>query len=459
MSSESTPLSGMRAFTIVWFGQLVSLLGTSMTGFALPIWVFGQTERVQELALVGLAFTLPLILLSPVVGALIDRSDRKLMMMLSDLASGLMTVVIFVLITTDSLEIWHLYITSAISGAFQSFQWPAYSAAISVMLPKKHYGRAQGMISLAESGSGIFAPLLAGAMLGVVGLRGILLIDIVTFLFAVGSLLLVDIPNPERTAEGAAGQGSLLRESAYGFQYIFARPSLLGLQLIFLVGNFFVTMAFTTLPALILARTNQNELVFGATQAIGAAGGVAGGLLMSAWGGPRRLVNGVLAGWALSGLSMITIGFGRGLPLWAAGLFVGAVLVPIINGSNQAIWQAKVAPDVQGRVFSIRRLIAWCAQPLSQLAAIPLADRFLGPAMLEGGSLAPLFGPLVGTGPGAGLSLLFIFVGAIASLNGLAGYLIPAIRNVEEILPDHEAAGEAAEMPVAAAAEPASSSA
>lgn len=456
MALESKQPHGMRAFTIVWLGQLVSLLGTSMTGFALPIWVFGQTERVQELALVGLAFTLPLILLSPVVGAIVDRSDRRLMMMLSDLASGLMTVVIFILVTTDSLEIWHLYITTAISGAFQSFQWPAYSAAISVMLPKKQYGRAQGMISLAESGSGIFAPLLAGAMLGIIGLRGILLIDIVTFLVAIGSLLLVYIPNPPRTAEGAAGQGNLLRESLYGFQYIFARPSLLGLQLLFLAGNFFATLAFTTLPALILARTNQNELIFGTTQAVGALGGVLGGLLMSAWGGPRRLVNGVLMGWALSGMSMIIVGFGRGLPLWAAGLFVGSVLIPVINGSNQAIWQAKVAPDVQGRVFSIRRLIAWISNPLSQLTAIPLADRLLGPAMLEGGSLAPLFGPLVGTGPGAGLSLLFILVGLTASLVGLAGYLVPAIRNVDEILPDHQATGDNASLDAAPSGDPAS---
>jgi MFS family permease len=430
-----------------------------MTGFALPIWVFGQTERVQELALVGLAYTLPLILLSPVVGALVDRSDRKRMMMLSDLASGLMTLVIFILVTTGGLRIWHLYITTAISGAFQSFQWPAYSAAISVMIPKQQYARAHGMISLAESGSGIFAPLLAGTLLGLVGLQGILLIDIVTFLFAIGSLMLVYIPNPPRTAEGAAGQGSLLRESAYGFQYIFARPSLLGLQLVFLAGNFFATLAFTTLPALILARTNQNELIFGTTQAFGAAGGVVGGLLMSAWGGPRRLVRGVLGGWALSGMSMIVVGFGRGLPLWAAGLFVGSVLIPVINGSNQAIWQAKVAPDVQGRVFSIRRLIAWVANPLSQLAAIPLADRLLGPAMLEGGSLAPVFGPLVGTGPGAGLSLLFILVGLVAVLVGLAGYLIPAVRDVEELLPDHETAADEPVLAPAATTEPASSSA
>jgi MFS transporter, DHA3 family, macrolide efflux protein len=452
MSSPTNETQGIRAFAIVWFGQVVSLLGTSMTGFALPIWVFGQTERVQELALVGLAFTLPLILLSPVAGAIVDRYDRKLMMMVSDLAAGLMTVLIFVLVSTDNLQIWHLYITSAISGAFQTFQWPAYSAAISVMIPKRHYARANGMISLTESGSHIFAPLLAGALLGVIGLRGILLIDIITFLFAIGTLLAVTIPNPPRTAEGAAGQGSLLRESAYGFQYIFARPSLLGLQLIFLAGNFFMTMAFTTMAALILARTNQNELIFGTTQAIGAAGGLAGGLLMSVWGGPRRLVHGVLGGWALSGVALVIVGLGRGLPVWAAGLFLGALLGPVINGSNQAIWQAKVAPDVQGRVFSVRRLIAWLTNPVAQLAAIPLADRLLGPAMLEGGSLAPIFGPLVGAGPGAGISLIFIFAGAVAALVGLSGYLIPAIRHAETLLPDHEATGGTAGP--AAAAEP-----
>lgn len=453
-------LQGMRAFSLVWVGQLVSLLGTSMTGFALPIWVFGQTERVQELALVGLAFTLPLILLSPVVGAIVDRYDRKLMMMVSDLASGLMTIVIFILISTESLQIWHLYITTAISGAFQSFQWPAYSAAISVMLPKSQYARANGMISLAEAGSGIFAPLLAGALLGIVGLRTILLLDIISFLFAIGSLLIVAIPNPQRTAEGAAGQGSLLRESAYGFQYIFARPSLLGLQLIFLACNFFMTLAFTTFAALVLARTNQNELIFGATQAFGAAGGLAGGLLLSMWGGPRRLVHGVLGGWAVSGLSLVVVGLGRGLPVWAAGLFLGSLIGAIINGSNQAIWQAKVAPDVQGRVFSVRRLIAWLTNPAAQLAAIPLADRVLGPAMLEGGRLTPLFGPLVGVGPGAGISLIFIFAGAVATLIGLSGYLVPAIRNVESLLPDHEATagpdgGPAGSPAAPAAVEPA----
>ncbi|MDX1613144.1 MAG: MFS transporter [Candidatus Promineifilaceae bacterium] len=444
MSAESTGQPrGMRAFTIVWAGQLVSLLGTNMTGFALPIYIYGQTERVRELALLGLAFTLPLILLSPFSGAIVDRANRKLMMMISDLAAGLMTIVILILVLTDSLQIWHLFVTAVVSGTFQSFQWPAYSAAISVMLPKKHYARAHGMISLAQSGSNIFAPLLAGAVLGVAGLRLVLLIDIVTFLFAIGSLALVHIPTPPPSEEGQEGAGSLWSEAAYGFRYIWRRPSLLGLQTVFLVGNFLVSLSYTTVAAMILARTNQNELLFGTVQSAGAVGGVAGALLMSAWGGPKRLIHGVLGGWFVSSLlGPMLLGIGQGLPVWAAASFFAGFFIPIINGSNQAIWQAKVAPDIQGRVFSIRRLIAWLVNPVATLLAIPLADNILEPAMQPGGALVEQLSWLVGSGPGAGMALIFIGSGILASLAGLSGYLIPAIRNVETILPDHALAQE-----------------
>ncbi|MCA9969894.1 MAG: MFS transporter [Anaerolineales bacterium] len=430
--------TGMRAFLVMWSGQLVSLLGSAMTGFALPIYIFGETERVQELALLGLAFMLPLIVFSPLAGSIVDRYSRKWMMILSDLAAGLTTIVVLLLVWTGELEIWHLYITNAINGTFQTLQWPAYSAAISVMIPKEQYGRAHGLSTLAGSGSNIFAPLLAGALLGFIGLEGILLIDVITFVAAIGTLLFVVVPDPPRTAEGQAGQGSIWRESAYGFVYIWKRPSLLGLQLVFFAGNFMMTLAFTALAALILYRTNQNAQVFSWVAAAGAVGGVAGGLLMSAWGGPRRRVNGVLLGWALSGLlGMTLMGVGPAWPVWAAAAFLGNLLGPIIDGSNQAIWQAKVAPDVQGRVFSVRRLIAWATVPLANLLVIPLTDGWLEPAMRAGGGLADRFGWLVGAGPGSGIALVFVFAGLLATLVGLSGYLFPAVRDAEERLPDH----------------------
>jgi len=430
---------GMFGFTIVWVGQIISLLGTSMSNFALTIWAYEITGKATSLALIGFFFVTPMLIFSPFAGVIVDRYDRKLMMMVSDLAAGMATIVVLILYSTGNLQIWQLYITAAVSGLFQTFQWPAYSAAISMMIPKEQYGRANGMLSLAESGSNIFAPLLAGALLGVIGLSGILAIDIATFLFAIGALLVVSIPKPKVTAEGRASQGSIWKEAGTGFRYIVKRPSLLGLQTVFMLGNFFVSIPFAILAPMILASTGSDKIVFGSVSSAGAIGGVVGGLAMSAWGGPKRRVNGVLAGWAISSLlGTVLMGLGNGLAVWVAASFMGTFFNPIINGSNQAIWQAKVAPDLQGRVFSIRRLIAWFVTPAAMLVAGPLADRIFEPAMQAGGELSKAFSGLVGTGPGAGMSLLFIITGLMATLVGIGGYLVPAIRDVETILPDQD---------------------
>jgi MFS family permease len=431
---------GMRAFGIIWIGQVISLLGTAMTNFGLTIWAYEKTGQATSLAMIGFFFVTPMVVLSPIAGAIVDRSNRKLMMMLSDLAAGLTTIVVFALYATGHLQIWHLYITAAVSGAFQTFQWPAFSAAITVMLPKEQYGRANGMLELADSASGIFAPLLAGVLLGIIGLAGIMIIDIVSFSFAIGALLFVYIPQPERTEAGREGQGSIWKEAMYGFPYIFKRRSLLGLQLVFMVGNLFAGLAFTLLAPMILARTSSNEMVLGSVQSAGAIGGVVGGVAMSAWGGTKRKVHGVLGGWILGSLSgELLLGLGRGLPVWLVAGFLAAFFVPFINASNQAIWQAKVAPDVQGRVFATRRLIAWLVSPLARLIAGPLADKVFEPAMQEGGPLAGTFGWLVGTGNGAGMALILVFCGLAAALVAVTGYATRAVRDAEVILPDYDA--------------------
>jgi hypothetical protein len=163
-----------------------------------------------------------------------------------------------------------------------------------------------------------------------------------------------------------------------------------------------------------------------------------GGLVMSAWGGFRRRVHGVLSGWMFSGLlGQVLLGLGQALPVWVVASFFSHFVIPIINASNQAIWQAKVEPDVQGRVFSVRRLIAAVVSPLGLLLAGPLADKVFEPAMQEGGRLAPTFGPLVGTGPGAGMALLIVLCGLAMAGVGLGGYAVRLVRDAETILPDH----------------------
>ncbi len=431
--------SGMRGFVVVWLGQVVSMLGTGMTNFALSFWIFQQTGEATALTWAIFFFMAPSVLFSPIAGAIVDRANRKTVMIVSDLLAGIATIFLLMLLASESLEIWHIYVANLLAGAANAFQFPAYSAAVTMMLPKEQYGRAAGMLSLAGSASGILAPAFAGALLGPLGLVGIMGIDVATFLFAIFALFIVHIPQPEVTAEGRTGQGSLLQESAYGFRYIFEKPSLLGLQMVFFFINFLAMFGFAVMVPMILARTGNNEIALASVQSLGAIGGVVGGLLLSTWGGPKRKVNGVLVGMiATSIFGQALMGIGQGVFIWASAAFLGQFIIPILNGSNQAIWQAKVAPDVQGRVFAVRRLIAQVTAPVATALAGPLADNFFEPAMQPDGVLAPLFGWLVGTGAGAGMSVMFVITGLVGVAVGLGGYLFPAIRNAEDLLLDHE---------------------
>jgi MFS transporter, DHA3 family, macrolide efflux protein len=309
---------------------------------------------------------------------------------------------------------------------------------ISTLVPKEQLGRVNGMMTLMEAGPGVVAPILAGALLPLIGISSILAFDVLTFFLAISALALVSIPQPRKTEEGQKKTGNVLSEATYGFTYIFARPGLLGLQLIYFMGNLFMGIVFAVMAPMILARTN-NSVIFGSVQSAGAIGMVAGGVLMGIWGGFKRRVNGVLLGWMTTSLfGMFLLGFGQNVIWWAAALGLSSLVAPVLDGSNQAIWQSKVPPDLQGRVFSSRRLIAWFAQPIAPVIGGALAEYVFEPAMQAPTALAATFGRLVGTGPGSGMSLIMIFCGVAGILTGLSGYLIPAIRNVESTLPDHD---------------------
>jgi hypothetical protein len=225
----------------------------------------------------------------------------------------------------------------------------------------------------------------------------------------------------------------------FGFRYIWQHRPLFDLQMMFFALNLIASLCLTISPALILARTGNNATTLGYTESAAAVGGVAGGVLLTAWGGPKHKVNGVLMGMVLTSLlGMLVVGLGRSLPVWMVGSFLMMVVMTVLNGSNQAIWQSKVPPALQGRVFSVRRLIAQVTVPVAMLASGPLADKVFGPAMMPAGRLAPVFGWLTGTGTGAGISLMFIWAGLTGAVVGLVGYFIPNVRNVEVLIPDHD---------------------
>jgi len=420
-------------FLVIWSGQLVSQTGTAMTAFALLVWAYQETGRATSVALLGAAWFVPFVLVSPFAGVWVDRLDRRRVMLWADVAAGGITLGLLLLYWSGRLQLWHLYAAEAVAGAAQAFQIPAFLAATTVLVPPRHYARANGLRSVASLGADALAPLAAGAMLVWVGLAGVMLIDVATCAVAVITLAAVRVPRPVRADGAAEAREGFRSELAQGARYILARPGLMGLMAIFLGINFAGTLTYyAILPPMVLARTGNDTLALASVQSANGAAGALGGAIMAVWGGPRRKIHGVLAGAALSFLTGdLLLAVGRSVPIWVLSAAIGTTLIPVITACNQAIWQLRVEPSIQGRVFALASAVRTSTMPLGYLVGGLLADHWFEPAMAEGGRLAPWLGGLVGTGPGAGMAAMFLTTAILGTALSLSGYLFPAVRNVE----------------------------
>jgi len=425
---------GLRTFIVIWLGQLASLVGSGLTSFALSLWVYERTGSVTQFALISLFAVLPGIILSPLAGALADRWNRRWVMILSDAGAGLSTLAIALLFFTGRAQVWHICLAVGASATFGAFQYPAYAAAITLLVSKRNLGRASGMVQFGQAASEILAPVVAGVLVLTIQVQGVLLIDFFTFIFAVTTLLLVRFPKPETTAVSQTGRGSLLREVAYGWTYIAAQRGLLGLLVFFAVVNFLWGILGATITPMILGFASAD--VLGRIISIAGGGMLVGSLAMSAWGGPSRRINGVIVFELLSGLCFMLIGLRPSAWLVAIGAFCAHLTIAIVYGSNQAIWQSKVPPDVQGRVLAVQRMIATSTRPMAYLIAGPLADRLFEPMLAPAGLLAGSIGQIIGVGPGRGIGLLFLIMGVLKVAASLGSYLYSPIRRVEDELPD-----------------------
>ena len=434
MLKQKTTTGGIRIFSVIWFGQLISTVGSGLTSFALGVWIYEQTGSTTLYAMSILAFTLPTLIMSPIAGALVDRWDRRWAMILSDTGAGLSTLVVWLLLTNDNLQIWHIYVATVFNAAFSTFQWPAYSAVTTLLVPKKHLGRAGGMVQIGEAVSQLISPVVAGALFVATGLNGIILIDFVTFGIAVLTLLAVRVPSPEATEEGQEGKGSLLQEAAFGWKYITARPGLTGLLAYFAAINFASGFFGPLLVPMMLDLADPDAM--GLVFSVVGLGMLAGTLIMSAWGGPKRRILGILLPGAAMGFFTIFMGLRPSLVLISASGFLMMLFMPILNGSSQALWQSKTAPDIQGRVFAVRRMFAWIAQPLAIILAGPLVERVFRPLMEEGGRLAPSVGRLIGVGPSRGTGLMLMVMGVFVIVISVVAYAYPRLRLVEAESPD-----------------------
>ena len=252
----------MQAFYILWAGQFISIFASRMTNFAITLWAWDLTGTATGLVLVGVVAYLPGVLIGPIAGTLVDRWNRKLVLALSDAGAALSTLIMLILFVTGKAEIWHLYATNALSGAFGAFQYPAYSAVVTTMVPKEQYARANSMRAVVGSASGIAAPMLAGALLVVIDIPQIMLIDLATFGLAMLSLMVVFIPQPERTEVKEEGRGAIWRETRQGLRYILDRQSLIAIILLFTASNIHAAFGYSLITPMILSKTGDSSLFY-----------------------------------------------------------------------------------------------------------------------------------------------------------------------------------------------------
>jgi MFS transporter, DHA3 family, macrolide efflux protein len=423
----------MRTFIIIWLGQLVSTFGSTMTWFGLKTWAWELTEQATALTLVSFFSLLSSIAITPFAGVIVDRWHRKWLMMIGDAIAIVSTLIILWLYLTQHLQIWHLYLISLLSGAFEEIQAIAYTASISLLVPEHQYVRASSLNATLHYGSIILAPALAGFLFYIIGIQGILLIDGITFIIAIVTILCVAIPNPPSTTVDDSVNHSIIQQMTYGWRYLWRQPGLSAIVIATLFFTFAHDLGGNLFSPMILARSGNDARVLGGISAMAGIGGVAGAIVLTIWGGPKRRIHGFLLGMVGAGLSKIVFGLGQSLFVWMPAQFCSSLNFPLKRSAEEAILLSKIAPAIQGRVFATRSMLIQITSAIATLIAGPLADLVFEPAMMPEGKLAPMLGSIFGTGNGAGMAIIYVITAFGLLLIGAGGYAIPRLRNVETI--------------------------
>jgi MFS transporter, DHA3 family, macrolide efflux protein len=433
----------LRVFITICIGQFVSILGTGLTNFAVGIWVYQKSGSVTKFSLTLLAITVPSILISPFAGALVDRWDRRSTMIVGDLVAGLASLVIAVLLYWGRLQVWQVCAIVAVKAVAGMFHRLAYTASVTLLVPKEQFSRAIGLMQIGPAAAKVVSPLLAGLLLAWITIHQVLMIDFASFLVGVSVLLGVQIPRPATSGESESAKGTLLSEASFGWAYVKTRAGLVWLLLLSAVTSFGLAMSDVVLVPMLIGMTSIG--VVGQIVSVAGLGMLGGSIAISAWGGPRHRVNGVLWFTTLFGACLILMGLYPSVPIIAIASFGFIFAVPLIEGCNQAIWLSKTPPNLLGRVSSVRNMIGMSAALFGCLVAGPLADKVFEPLLAADGPLATSVGRVMGVGTGRGLGLFLVTLGVFTLLSVWVGYLNPRLRHVEDELPDAAPEDAAAE--------------
>ncbi len=429
----------MQTFFIVWVGQVISLLGTKLTEFALGFWILDQTYQdtgtITQFALTILFMYLPKVIISPLAGVLVDRWNRRSAMIMSDLGTGLVTIALLSLVWSDNLAVWHIYLALIVASSLNAFQQPAYTAAIAQLVPSNNLSRANGMVQASFAIAKIAAPAIAGLLLNYFGLKTILSIDIVTFTVAVITLISVKFPDFKRyTKAKRKVVNQVIIDAVAGWNYIVLRPGLVRLLCFIAISYFTMGMIEVVLWPLLYQPGSTEQLGF--ILSVGGCGMLLGSVLMSLWSGPNNRVKAIIGFVGFQGLIVFVGGLKISPVILAFGIFGYLFSQPIIVSCNQAIWQSKVPSRLQGRVFALQQTLERSLAICAYLLAGPLVDNVLNPLMAEGGIVAQIIGKIINTGMGQGVTLLLVLLGIINLMVVAIACREPRLRYLERELPD-----------------------
>ena len=415
--------------------QTLSLIGSRMTSIGVGIWVFTETGKTAPLLLTSFFNELPGMLAGSLAGVIVDRWDRRWVMILSDLGQAVGSVLLMISFLSGNFEVWHLYAVALLQGSFSIFQSPAERAATTMLVPEEGRERANAIKETSFPLAGIVAPVFTGFLYASIGIAGIIFIDLLTFVVAVIFLWFIHIPHPETSAVGLESQGGFWQEARGALQFVTRRRALFLFMLATAFINFLLNGPLDlTLPYLILLT--NSEKVAGSIIGVTSLGAFAGASLIAIWGGTRPRMKTILVGWIVTGIMFLFFGVLRTPVPIGMTLFVLFFNLPLVQAVYISVLQVKSPPDLQGRIFALNDQLSLIGSTMSFLLTGFLVDRVVNPAI--GTTAWVFFESLLGNGPGAGIGLVEVITGLIILLTTLLLLSSAEIRDLEARLPDYE---------------------
>ncbi|NRQ32586.1 amino acid adenylation domain-containing protein [Nonomuraea sp. NN258] len=421
----------VRRFLAVALGQMVTITGATITEFAIPIWIYLSTGKLAQMALMTVLAVIPGVLAAPLVGAIVDRSSKRAVMLAASLAGLAIQSTMAILLFTGGLDTWTLYPLLTLLSVALAFQRVAYSAAIPQLVPKRYLGHANGVAQMTAGVAQFVAPLVAVGLMSMIGLGGILIADMIGYLVAATVLVLVPFPATlaHRRRETVAA------EIKAGFRLSIGNRDFRAMVTFFALLAVVLSPVFMLYSPLVLSFAGLSEV--GVVALCGGAGAAAGGLWMSLWGGPRRKrMIGMLLLTLVIAVSCVIVGLTRSLVLIGIGAFGVSLGLALVNGVYATIVQVKVPQRYHGRVFALNQMVAWSTIPLGVGVLTPLAERALEPLMLPGGALADTVGVVLGTGPGRGVALIYVIFGLFIALLVAGALRTRVLSRFDDDVPD-----------------------